>query len=578
MPASRPRAAWATSLLTTAVTAGLLSTAPAHAVVGDALKGGSYTFVAKLDIGGERSCTAALVEKQWLLTAASCFADNPAQSLKVPAGAPQRKTTATIGRTDLAHGGGTTTDVVELVPRSDRDLVMARLAAPVTGITPADITSHAPLEGEELRVAGYGRTKDEWVPDRLHAAGFAVGQVQGATATLTGKTPDAAVCQGDTGGPAFRDIGGRYEVVGVNSRSWQGGCFGTDASETRKDAVTSRVDDVAAWVKSVAYRGVLGRANWKNAAYLASGHFTAAPGGKRHMDLFVVWKDASASIFEGSESTDPKAAFVTEHKIAKAGSDWKYARGVAGGSFTGSSTDGLAVYWKDGEVTEYAHLDTKGTHDEKKLREPNKTWLNARKLAVGRYTPNARRDDLIVVWADGSTAMFADVDSKKLTAHTQLSKADKAWSGAAQVSSGQFTGKKTDDLLIRWNSGETSIFPGVDAKGYHGRTRIREAGSSWRTPTCCPPAPSPPTTTASTTFSSAGTTATSACTPTSTTTAPTPPSNSSADDLKAVTSQSPPHWGGDQPSGRPAAHRHAGRPPGNHHLALPSPPHPESAQ
>ncbi|MEU5431290.1 trypsin-like serine protease [Streptomyces olivoreticuli] len=129
-----------------AVAAGLLVGTPANAVVGATAKDGSYPFTAKLDIGGERSCSAALVERQWLVTAASCFADNPAQGSKVAAGAPKLKTTATIGRADLTRDSGTVSNIVELVPHENRDLVMAKLENPVTGITPVALGFSAPLQ------------------------------------------------------------------------------------------------------------------------------------------------------------------------------------------------------------------------------------------------------------------------------------------------------------------------------------------------------------------------------------------------------------------------------------------------
>ncbi|KNB51941.1 S1 family peptidase [Streptomyces caatingaensis] len=487
MPGIRPRAAWITGLALSAVTAGLLTAAPANAVVGEPAKDDAFAFTAKLDIGGERSCSAALVGEQWLVTAASCFADDPARSLTVRAGTPKVRTIATVGRTDLTRGGGSVVEVVELVPRTDRDLVMARLATPVTGVTPIGLGANAVLPGEDLWVAGYGRTRDEWVPDRLHHARFTVDGVKSTSISLSGKSPDAAVCQGDTGGPAFREIGGRYELAGINSMSGQGGCFGTDESVTSRAAANTRVDDITGWIHSVAYRDVLKQANWKNVAHLASGRFTNAAGAaaKRRMDLFVIWKDGSASIFPGSDSTDPKTPFSAEHKVAKAGSDWKYASVIAAGNFAGSGTDGLFVRWKDAEVTEYGHLDLKGAHNETTLKkkrqlDPKNFWNNARLITVGRYGGNSLRDDVLVLWENGSTSLYTDVHSKGLNGYSQLSAAANSWKNATQISAGEFNGKKTSDLLIQWKDGETSVFPGVDAKGYHGRTKIHDAGSAWK--------------------------------------------------------------------------------------------------
>ncbi|MGW2598009.1 FG-GAP-like repeat-containing protein [Streptomyces klenkii] len=216
----------------------------------------SFAFTAKLDIGIEgekRSCSAALVASQWLITAASCFVDNPAQGVKVPAGPldPRLKATAVIGRADLTRDAGSVVDVVELVPREDRDLVLAKLAKPVTGIAPVNISVNAPVDGQDVWVTGYGRTKSEWVPDRLQYAKFTVGSVKNTTVGLSPKSDGAVLCQGDTGGPAFRDVGGRSELIGVNSRSWQGGCLGVDEKETRTGAIDSRVDDIEKWVRGV---------------------------------------------------------------------------------------------------------------------------------------------------------------------------------------------------------------------------------------------------------------------------------------------------------------------------------------
>ncbi|WP_344024826.1 trypsin-like serine protease, partial [Streptomyces luteireticuli] len=231
---------------TTAVTT--LTSATSHAVVGTTAKEGSYPFTAKLDIGGERGCSAALVEQRWLVTAASCFADKSAPSGKVQPGAPKSRTTAVIGRADLTRETGTVVDVVELVPREDRDLVLAKLAWPITSISPIRLATNAPLAGEDVWVAGFGRTKDQWVPDQLHYAKFAVGTVEATSMVLSSKSEAAVVCQGDSGGPAFRDTAGRYELVGVNSRSWQGSCLGND-SENRTGAVDTRLDDITEWIK-----------------------------------------------------------------------------------------------------------------------------------------------------------------------------------------------------------------------------------------------------------------------------------------------------------------------------------------
>ncbi|GCB46511.1 trypsin-like serine protease [Streptomyces sp. NL15-2K] len=252
MNTQRPRpvrfAVLAAALLTTPLA---LTAAPAHAVSGTAATGTTYAYTARLDIGdGTRACSGTLLHAEWLLTAASCFADNPAADLTVPAGAPKLKTTATIGRTDLTTTVGAVRQVVELVPRTDRDLVLARLSRPVT-TAPVALATAAPTVGEQLTVAGYGRTKGEWAPLKLHTGAFSVDTSDATTAAVTGKN-GAAICAGDAGGPVVRVTNGQARLAAVNSRSWQGGCFGTDTAETRTGGVATRVDDLGAWIAAKA--------------------------------------------------------------------------------------------------------------------------------------------------------------------------------------------------------------------------------------------------------------------------------------------------------------------------------------
>ncbi|QNP71888.1 S1 family peptidase [Streptomyces roseirectus] len=240
------------SLRMTALAAGLLAgpvalcAAPtASAVGGTPATGTTYGYTAQILVGDyARGCSGVLVDTEWLLTAASCFAADPASALTVPAGKPAQKTVATIGRTDLSGTDGAVREVVELVPRTDRDVVLARLNKPVAGVTPAVVSTAAPTAGEQLTYAGYGRTKSEWVPLKLHTGTLTVDSAGSGTASVTGV--GGAACQGDSGGPVVR--GG--QLVGLNSRSFQGGCFGVDAAETRTGGIVARVDDIAAWVTS----------------------------------------------------------------------------------------------------------------------------------------------------------------------------------------------------------------------------------------------------------------------------------------------------------------------------------------
>nr|WP_239158324.1 trypsin-like serine protease [Streptomyces sp. SID13726] len=228
------------ALVGAVATAGALTAVPAHAVAGDPVSTGSYAFTAKVSLGADdtaRACSGALVASDWIVTAASCFAADP-EVPTVAAGKPALKATATVA--------GKTSAVVQLVPRTGRDLVLARLARPVTGVTPVAVAATAPVAGDSLRAVGYGRTATDWLTATAHTTTFAVGAVGADALTLTGQ--DGALCQGDTGGPLLRETNGTTELVGVGSRSWQGGCLGE--TETRTGAIAARSDDLASWVSA----------------------------------------------------------------------------------------------------------------------------------------------------------------------------------------------------------------------------------------------------------------------------------------------------------------------------------------
>ncbi|MEV6572885.1 FG-GAP-like repeat-containing protein [Streptomyces sp. NPDC051577] len=240
MSTTRPRTARMTGLLVTAtaIAAGLVSAAPAQALTGAEAPAGQHPSVLKLTIGDEansRACSATLIDEWWIATAASCFAGAPSPPL--PAGKPAVKAT-------VALAGGDTREVTELAPRPERDLVLARLELPARGAVTTKVAAKAPGVGTDLIAAGFGRTKTEWVPGKPHTGTFTLNSTDATTVAVTGKGTDS-LCKGDTGGPLLNAAG---EIVGVNSRSWQGGCLGTDPTETRTGALSARVDDLSSWI------------------------------------------------------------------------------------------------------------------------------------------------------------------------------------------------------------------------------------------------------------------------------------------------------------------------------------------
>jgi hypothetical protein len=181
-----------------AATAALTGAHPAYGIAGGTpAADGEYAFVAHLQIGAyERACTGALIDPEWVVTAAACFRQD---GQAVPAGRPPLPTTVTLG----AGLRGARLTVTELAPHAGRDVVLAKLASPVIDVNPAAVAATAPAAGETLQVAGFGRTATAWVPGRLHTTALNVQAVADATIDLAGSAA-GAVCKGDAGGPTWR--------------------------------------------------------------------------------------------------------------------------------------------------------------------------------------------------------------------------------------------------------------------------------------------------------------------------------------------------------------------------------------
>ncbi|MGW3993454.1 FG-GAP-like repeat-containing protein [Amycolatopsis sp. NPDC004772] len=217
----------------TAVSAALLAATaagivPAAAVPGPAAM--NLGFAAKLTADG-RACSGALVEPTLVLTAASCFPENP----------PAKPVSVTVG----TH----TAKVLTVLPRTDRDVALVRLDTTITDVPTLKLAATAGVPGasEELSLAGWGRTDTEWVPNEAHVGKFTVSASTATTLSLTGA---ADACKGDAGAPVFRADG---TLAGVAGASWQHGCFGE--TETRQGTTAARADDLRGWIRGQAIIG-----------------------------------------------------------------------------------------------------------------------------------------------------------------------------------------------------------------------------------------------------------------------------------------------------------------------------------
>ncbi|MFI1105952.1 trypsin-like serine protease, partial [Streptomyces melanogenes] len=459
MCAFRSRSTRIAGLLTavSVISAGLVTADPAHAVTGPEAAADRFASVVKLTVGAEgtlRSCTATLVDERWIATAASCFAATPGEP--VPAGKPALKATVTFST-------GQVVDIVHLEPRSDRDLVLARLGIRVSGTAGIKPATTAPPVATDLTAAGFGRTKTEWVPDKPHTGTFTLNSVDTMTLAITGKGTDA-LCKGDTGGPLLNTAG---ELVGVNSRSWQGGCLGAPTTETRTGAISARIDNLGAWVKDTVRRFAVQR----------------DLNGDGRSDTAMVYHHADSSIGFFTALSEPSGSFgpyTSGYTVPPNSWDWN-AMKLINGDFNGDSRSDIGMMYRftDGAIKMFTGLaDTAGhiqpfTSSYSIPASAGWDW-NAIQLYAGDANGDGRSDAIMTYHhADSAISFFTSLSepSGSFGAFTSGYKVPpNSWDwDAMKLMAGDFNGDGRTDMgmMYRFADGAIKMFTGLaDAAGH----------------------------------------------------------------------------------------------------------------
>ncbi|MEU3371630.1 trypsin-like serine protease [Streptomyces sp. NPDC006660] len=450
MTAKISRITWMATLLSTAVATSLLSSAPASALVGKDTPDGAYGFTAKLNVGGQRACTGALVDPQWVITAASCFTidGKPAETGKLPVA-----TTVTVGRTDLTTTAGSVVDASYLVPHPDRDVAMVRLARPVTGITPVEVATTVPNAADKLTAAGFGRTRSEWVPNKQHTATFTVGSVDTKSVDLKGAA-DAVICQGDAGGPALRDNNGSPELVAINSLSWQGGCLGTDPAETRTNAIGVRVDNLGEWIG----KNRLATIDQDQVRLVTTADFNK----DGRPDIAAILKDGNLHAFY----TAADGTLVYGRELWRHDGTWDRKTRIFGGDFNGDGNADIAAMKGDGTFDLYP-----GT-DGGQLGEPKRWWYDTSWASypnIATYRAKGwDRDGLIATSTEGRLYAYPTGTDGILDGSRTEVWHDATWTKRL-ITTGDFNGDKLNDIAAISTAGELDSYAGkTDGKFDYG--------------------------------------------------------------------------------------------------------------
>lgn len=421
-------------LATIAATTGILSATPAGAVAGNAVETGQYAFTVRLDIdNGERSCSGALVDPVWVLTAASCFAGTDgkipegeigANSVRVTAGAPSRLGTAVYAKS--------------LTPHPNRDLMMVRLQTylpqsiePAFNTDPISVAATPVSAGEAIRATGYGRTKTQWVTDVAHTAAPTLSAVDTTSLSLVGTAPEpVGICKGDAGGPTFRlKANGRPELVGVHSRTWGAGCYNSD--ETRDGAVDTRVDNVSAWIRQT---------RMTNVARLTTETFTTADfNGDGRTDFAAVLNDGRLhALYTGADGTLEYGRPLWKDE------SWENATKIVGGDFNGDGNGDIAAMWSDGQLYFYPGT-ADGTLGARVPMWHDTSWKTFKYIA--RYkVDGSGRDGLIGVSGGGSLYAYATGPNGVLTGDKQSMWPDSTWGSKTHFTTADYNGDGRDDI------------------------------------------------------------------------------------------------------------------------------------
>ncbi|MFF4740591.1 trypsin-like serine peptidase [Streptomyces sp. NPDC001262] len=211
---------------------------------------------------------------------------------------------------------------------------------------------------------------------------------------------------------------------------------------------------------------------WKHARLMASGDFT----GNGHSDLIVVWTDGEVTLYPGNA----RGGFRPERRLMEPYGKFENALTITAGDFAGSTQFDLLVRWLDGSVTLFPDVGSKGLDvPGEPMAEKGSVWKHAVQFTAGRFNAAKYVTDLIVRWSDGEVSLYTNVGARTFGTEHRLLKKNAAWKSANVLASGEFSGNRQWDLMVRWENGALDTYVGTTTAALGREVHIHGADSTW---------------------------------------------------------------------------------------------------